>query len=270
MIMDQESSTAIRQLSEEQLSDFGQAEYFSQQMFDDLYAWMDGRVGDRPFKFLDLGGGAGKFADTILGRFPNSTGVVLDNSSFLLNQNQVNGKKTLIEADIDDLTDVLGDDSFDFVFLNWVLHHCVVDGYFATRQKQHEILQNAAAVLIEGGHVVVSENLPKGMITDGLCTFLINRLTSSTVLAPMLRKRRVNTAGIGVCYVGKTQWERTFKDAGLCITGFWEYKKWNTPLLERLCLTMRFQRKGLFVLHQGACADPPASFHSKSREAGIG
>ncbi|MCS7466749.1 methyltransferase [Stieleria sp. ICT_E10.1] len=257
MVTDTAKSDSIRKLTDEQLGDFDR-EYMNPRMFNALCEWIQHQKSlKNSFDFLDVGGGNGVFADKMLAAYPEATGTVLDNSELLLQRNKPHARKAL-ELRSAEFVDGL-DHSFDLIFFNFVLHHFVVGGYLETRRRQIDILRKAASRLKPDGHIVFLECMPQGMISDTLCSFLINRITSSRLLASFVRSAGANTGGIGVCFLGKYQWQRTVREAGLETSHYQYFGTWGESIrlfrLKKLCLTMKSISNAFFFvrIERDAC-----------------
>ncbi len=258
MVPDTDKTASIRKLTDEQLGDFDR-EYMNPRMFNALCEWIRQQKSlGGSFEFLDVGGGNGVFADKMLAAYPEATGTVLDNSELLLGRNTPHPHKTL-ELRSAEFLDCL-DRSFDLVFFNFVLHHFVVGGYRETRRKQIDILRKAASRLKPNGHIVLLECMPRGMISDTLCSFLINRITSSRLLARLVRRAGANTGGIGVCFLGKNQWQRAVEEARLETSHYQNFGTWGHSIrlfqLKKLCLTMTSISNAFFFVRMAQDVSP--------------
>jgi hypothetical protein len=128
----------------------------------------------------------------------------------------------------------------------------VTGSYTKTRVVQTEILRKVGTLLRRPGYIIALECVPQGIFGDTLCSYLINRITSSTMLARVVKSAGANTAGVGVCFLGKRQWESTFDLAGLHINHFHDLGTWGESIgrfhLKRLVLTMKKISSAYFFL----------------------
>jgi ubiquinone/menaquinone biosynthesis C-methylase UbiE len=241
----------IRVLEKSQVESFD-TEYVDQEMWATLETILNNRmsVTNSNFSFLDLGGGNGKFTDKILSKFEECQGYLLDNSSYLLSLNTVNQRKTIVEVNAEEIEGLLQDQKFDIIFMNWVLHHFVKGGYSKTLQTQVNILSQAKNLLSENGRIIVIENLPEGLFGETICSFIINRVTSSKIFAPIVKKMGGNTAGVGICFLGEQQWLKQFLLAGLCKESIFKFPKWQLNPIKKTLLTIKSIRVGIFVLNK--------------------
>jgi 2-polyprenyl-3-methyl-5-hydroxy-6-metoxy-1,4-benzoquinol methylase len=109
------------------------------------------RFGDRPARILDLGGGNGRFLDSLLAALPNARGTLIDISAELLARNVSSPRKEIINGSIADLSGVLAGQMFDIITLNWVLHHLVGRSYEVCRRNVVECLAACAGLLAPAG-----------------------------------------------------------------------------------------------------------------------
>jgi ubiquinone/menaquinone biosynthesis C-methylase UbiE len=239
----------IRVLTEEQVKSFD-VEYVTKEMWPEIESILNShlKISGSNFLFLDIGGGNGVFADSILELYPESQGYLIDNSQYLLSLNKLSLRKTLIEGSVDDLSNLIEANKFDFIFMNWVLHHFVKNGYLDTLECQANALCQAKALLKEDGQLIVIENLPEGLFGETFCTFIINKVTSSKIIAPLVKKMGGNTAGIGICFLGKKQWIKQFKKVGLSIEHLVTFREWELNQIKKTILTIKNIRVGIFSL----------------------
>lgn len=242
-------SESIKELDDTQVLAFD-TEYVTEELWESLINELNRlEFTKSDFSFLDIGGGNGQFTDRLLNHFPNSQGYLLDNSKFLLDKNQEHPRKSLIESSAENLPDILEDNNkFEIIFLNWMLHHCVLDSFTKTKKCQREILKKAMMALKDTGRIVVFENLPQGLLGETLCSYMINRVTSSKTIAPFVKKMGGNTAGIGIGFLGEKQWQKQFALAGLTIENFKLFNEWKLNLIKKYLLTIKDMRVGLYVL----------------------
>jgi ubiquinone/menaquinone biosynthesis C-methylase UbiE len=242
-------NTQIRILEKSQVESFD-VEYVTEEMWSALQKILNDRISvtGSDFSFLDIGGGNGKFTDRVLSNFQESHGYLLDNSSYLLSLNTSDQRKTVAEVSAEDIVGLLQDQKFDIIFMNWVLHHFVKGGYSTTLQTQVNILKQAKSLLSENGRIIVIENLPEGLFGETVCSFIINRVTSSKLFAPFVKKMGGNTAGIGICFLGEQQWLKQFLLAGLRKENLVKFSKWPLNPIKKALLTIKSIRVGIFVL----------------------
>lgn len=166
---------------------------------------------------LDLGGGAGRFADVLLARYPSCQIAVADSSELLLSRNRPHPRKTVLHVDASRLATAFEPHSFDVIFLHRLLHHLVGDSYGETIRFIQEVLCQCAAVLKPHGRLSVIENIWDGRFFDRLSGRLLYHATSSRLLAPLTRRMGANTAGTGVCYVSDRLLTCLVEHAGFCV-----------------------------------------------------
>jgi len=235
----------VKQLEDAQLETFD-SEYVNSARWEIVKACIDRDFHDEDFSFLDLGGGNGVFVDKILQHYPNSTATVLDNSELLLSKNTEHPRKTTILSSVEDMEDTLKGRKFDIIFMNWLLHHVISDTYERTTQYVLNTLRMTPNFLTDRGKVSVFENIYDGYIFDNLPSHLIYWLTSSKVLAVPVKKLGANTAGVGVCFRSKKNWENLIESSDLAILKYSDDAEWGLSQIKRLILHIRSLRVGHF------------------------
>src|SRR5262249_20328278 len=100
------------------------------------FTFLDELNENRPFKLLDLGGGNGLFADQLLARFSKSSVTIVDISSALLTKNNLSNRKELIHGSIENISEIFAGCKFDYITMNWVLHHLVGNSYRLCQENQ--------------------------------------------------------------------------------------------------------------------------------------
>jgi len=179
------------------------------------------------FRFLDVGGGTGRFADRLLSSFPHASGAVLDNSEMLLSKNTPHDRKQLICDSVERLAGVSG--KFDLVCVHWVLHHLVSSTYTKTTGNQSATLQALRTLLSAGGRISVYENMFEGWVLDSLPGRIIYHLTAARSISRVTRMMGANTAGVGVCFRSRSEWQRVIRNAGLSVDSYVEPDNWVWP-----------------------------------------
>jgi hypothetical protein len=221
-------------------------EYFGPREFEVIVDALRGRF-ERPVNLLDVGGGNGKFLDSLMASLPTGRVVNLDISAALLGLNKKN--KVLIHASI--LDDPFKDDTeerkFDVITVNWVLHHMIGATERDCRMLQLGTLEACKSALRSGGLIAVAENDYRSWLRDDYSGRLIYAITRSRVLARFAR-RFANTAGVGVRFRTERGWRRLFDQAGLTVAGVFHGEKWRTRFWKRALLGMRAPRHVHFLL----------------------
>lgn len=173
---------------------------------------------DAPFSILDVGGGNGVFLDRLLESFPNATGTLVDISQGLLDKNAPNPRKRLILGSVDQLDALIGDETFDIITLNWLLHHLVNFRYDECRRNCVSMLSECRRRLKPNGRIIVAENMFNGFFGSNLPSWLIHRITTvRTGWFVALARRYFNTAGVGVCFRSHDGWRAVFADSELAV-----------------------------------------------------
>src|SRR5437762_1932790 len=156
----------LEQLADDQLQSFD-TEYVNDARWAPVGRSIEHDFPDGRFTFLDVGGGSGMFADRVLETYPQSRGVVLDNSQLLISRNKPHPRKELLLESVERLGAAIGDRRFDLISTNWLLHHLVSRSYARTRSNIDGALRMISGFLTDRGRLSVYENLYNGILIDG-------------------------------------------------------------------------------------------------------
>ena len=240
-------AVALRKLQDSQLNHFDR-DRFTDEMWERLSDRIAADFPDGRFRFLDVGGGNGSFADGLLSRFPASHGVLIDNAEVLIARNAPHPRKTIICQSCESMEPHLGGSTFDLINVNFLLHHLVSDSYERTRRAQTNMLAAAARMLSPRGRISVFETLYDGLVLDGAPSWLIYQFTASRILAPVTRRMGANTAGCGVCFLSEAQWRESFRSLRFDVAWFRRYERRPFNPLRQLALHIRSRGVGHFWL----------------------
>lgn len=235
----------MKTLDDSQLAAFD-VEFVDDRLWSLVAARIDCDFPAGDFRFLDVGGGTGRFADQLLERYPRATGTVLDSSERLLAGNRPHDRKTLINDSVERLAELFAPGEFDLICFHWLLHHLVFSSWSGSRLAMVKALGAARELLSERGRVSLFENMYDGLLIDGMPGFLIFTLTSSKLLSPLLKGLGANTAGVGVCFQSRRQWKQLLTRAGCTIKGYSDDVTWTLPWHWRVLLHMGYVRVGHF------------------------
>ena len=234
-------------LQDDQLEQFD-FEFANDQMREDFFDLVSRQFGGRAFTHLDVGGGNGRFADRLLERFPRCRSTVVDVAQVLLARNRPHPRKEVLRVAAEDMHRHLGGRRFDLITLNWMLHHLSAGSYHRTRGHQRAVLREVGRFLAPGGRVSVFEDLVEGLLVRDLPSWLVYQVTSSKLLAPLVRRLGANTAGTGVCFLTEHQWRGVFRRVGYAVRKYVPYWAWQLPRAKCLILHIKTMRNGLFWL----------------------
>lgn len=233
------------------LLDETQVEAFDTEFVDDcrwplIEQYIEQTFGSESFSFLDIGGGNGTFTDRILERFPLAQATVLDSSAHLISKNQLNPRKKCICDSVENLKNI--NEKFDLVSMNWLLHHLVSDTYAQTRVNQIMTLKAIHNLLTPRGKLSIFENIYHGWIWRQLPGRLIFFLTSLKSISFITRRLGANTAGVGVCFLTKSEWISSIENADLKVLKYNEPDDWSweIQLIWKLFLHVKERRIGHF------------------------
>ncbi|WLQ15456.1 class I SAM-dependent methyltransferase [Hahella aquimaris] len=166
---------------------------------------------------LDVGGGNGTFLDTMLSSMPESKGTIVEMSRAMADKNAPRHNKEVICDNYLDWADrkLDGDERFDVIFFNFVLHHFVGESWTASVELQNKALEISRRLLTRGGVIVVYEIHYNGGLFNEITSKIIYGVSSSKVLAPFAKLMGANTAGFGVCFHSEPFWRELFSKQGM-------------------------------------------------------
>lgn len=191
------------------------------------------------FSILDVGGGNGRFLDTILEVYPSAHGTLIDISPQLTALNRPHPRKTIRIGSVENLGAEFPEGSFDIIMMNWLLHHLVSPSYSECENNCKLTLHACRKLLKPNGTIVVTENMFDGFGGTNLPSWMIYMITR--VRAPwfVARSRRFfNTAGVGVCFRSASSWRGIFRDAGLRIVHDDAGRVWDLAPRHRLAAAL--------------------------------
>lgn len=220
-------------LSDSQLSTFDR-EYVTPAMWSSIHSSIARDFPDGRFSFLDVGCGNGSFADRLLQEYPESVATVLDSSELLLAKNKSHPRKAVV---LGDAMEVAGlGKRFDIIFCNLLLHHLITSWSFNQTQKNvSHALTRMRQSLSERGRLSICEHEYNGYI-DEFPSRAIFYLTSSRLLAPIVKRLGANTAGVGVCFFSRKRLFKRLSESGFMVLNFSPNE--HDPRLERKALLL--------------------------------
>ena len=207
-------------LSEEQNAAFD-TEFHTPEELEAKFVLLEEFSKNKSFDILDLGGGNGWFVDQLLSRFPKSSATIVDVSALLLAKNKLSDRKELIHGAIEQISELLGGRTFDYITVNWVFHHLVGNTYQGCWRNCIHVLLQCKMLLRPEGKLIVAENMFDGYLKSNLPSYIIYGITA--IRWPWfvrLAKRFFNTAGVGVCFHSRRTWQQMFSEAGFEVAAF--------------------------------------------------
>ncbi|MCK4595125.1 class I SAM-dependent methyltransferase, partial [bacterium] len=149
-------------LNEKQLAHYDRDYYAFRSIWPPLFRFFERDFPNGDFHLLDVGGGAGRFADYLLARYPASCATVLDMSPRLLERNRPDVRKWLMLGDAIRLDELHLSRDIDVVSFNFVLHHLLARDEVSSRRLRCGVLRQAARLLRKGGRILIIEPLYHG------------------------------------------------------------------------------------------------------------
>jgi len=168
-------------------------------------------------KVVDLGGGAGHFANEVFAFF-ESRRIPADITVIDLFRYEELGNSNIkfIEQSATTALDSYLDDSIDVFFMNLMLHHLIGDSYNKTKQNQEELLEIAYRKLKPNGRLFVYETSTQNPMIGDLSIPIIYFMTSSKLplLTKISKKMGSESAGTGVLFLSTHKWKKIFRKIG--------------------------------------------------------
>jgi len=166
-------------------------------------------------KILDIGGSRGYFALNVKEYFCNTDCdvTVVDNTRFDT-WTDFSKRITFIEASVDDINKIFPEDTVDIVFANRVFHHFVRDDWRKTLEGIDQIIKKIYKIIRGNGILCITEHFFNGLLIDSFSGRLVYEISSSrrrTIIA-QCKKIRVESAGVGVCFLSKKIWIKKLTD----------------------------------------------------------
>lgn len=187
----------------------------------------------QPISVLDVGCGAGIFADHILETFPAATICCVDVSIGMLRRGKQDSRKRLILGDARNLP-FAETASFDLINADALMHHLVtIGGYESSIDAICAFLAQLRRLLKPNGLLLVREIYHEHVFQRELGSRLLYAVSTTRTPAPVarfLRKAGLNTANIGVCFLVRNRWREVLSKAGFSIVAD-EDKPWGRWLM---------------------------------------
>lgn len=195
-------------------------------------------IGTDEILILDIGGGAGYFANEIKAFYnqnnTNASVNVIDNCQY--NEWLLFDNVNFIAESAFTALDKFPDSSVDICFLNMILHHLTTDTYKKTRKSQQELLEMIYKKIKPDGYVCITECYNQNPIIRGFSTPVAYLLSSIElpILKKIAKKIGVGVTGAAVCFLSNESWEKLFSKIGFKIIDNQESPwHWEIKLLLR-------------------------------------
>jgi len=238
-----------QKLSKEQIKAFYH-DYFVDEQVGNFIALMKPYIDPPPARIIDVGGGAGFFAESLQERVGVET-VVLDSDPKSVSICKQRG----VEAVLGDALNPEFNESDVVVCLNLILHHLVG----RSEQDTAEMQSRALMVWKSSARVIfVSEYVYESFLINSFSGKLIYLITKNSFLSFVGRlisrivpSLRANTFGVGVRFRSKAEWLKMFGDRGFEVVGMVRGPEDQVSLARRLLL-IKSCRRDSFILRSAA------------------
>jgi SAM-dependent methyltransferase len=168
------------------------------------------------FSMLDVGCGAGVFADMVLAKYPQATVVCVDFSAPMLARNTRSSRKYPLQADARQLP--FRPSGFDVINIDAVMHHLIdFNGYTQTVAGIGAFLSILASLLKPKGILAVREIYHEYVMRETFGSRAMYFVSTKRLPGPVaaaIKAMGLNTANAGVCFLTRKQWRTRFAEAG--------------------------------------------------------
>jgi ubiquinone/menaquinone biosynthesis C-methylase UbiE len=200
---------------------------------------------------LDVGGGIGTFANSILNLNDNIQSIDVVDPSIQAHLNFVEHQKTtLIKGH---MSNINNSNTYDFITVNLVCHHIISHSNIDTFEAQVNFLKDASNFLEAQGVLLLEENIYESYLFEDLCGRLIYEITSLRGIEKITRKLGANTAGEGVRFHSDTTWRKIFARSGFKVVqthdNLWEG---GMPIWQKIPLLCKNRYQRIYVLQKDA------------------
>ena len=199
---------------------------------------------------LDVGGGIGTFANSILNLNDEILSIDVVDPSEQAHSNFVTHQKTSLIKGF--MSNIQNAKSYDFIMANVVCHHIISHTNTDTVEAQIKFLKDAYSLLEEQGVLAVQENSYESYFLEDLCARLIYEITSLRGIEKITRKLGANTAGEGVRFHSDAAWQKIFRKSGFKVIQTHDNLAWGMPIWQKIPLLCRSRHQRIYVLQKDA------------------
>jgi hypothetical protein len=201
------------------------------------------------FSFLDIGGGNGFFAKTVLDTNPMSTVTVIDPAAKLLNK--ITDKKIIkIIGSIP--YDFPSEDKYDYIHLKEVIHHITGNTIKETKELLKTSLSLIKRHLNTNGYLMIHDLFYEGYVYPPITRFLIFYLL---ILQNKLRIKipiKEFLMNLSVCFYTRQELKSLLLESGFIIVDYGE-EYWDTNFKTNLMLLHKW---GRILITAQRCPNP--------------
>ena len=201
---------------------------------------------------LDVGGGIGTFANSILNLNDEIQSIDVVDPSEQAHSNFVSHQKTSLIKGF--MSNIQNAKLYDFIMINLVCHHIISHTNADTFDAQIKFLKDARGLLESQGVLLVQENIYESYFLEDLCARLIYEITSLRGIEKITRKLGANTAGEGVRFHSDAVWQKIFAKSGFTVTLTHDNPAWGSgmPIWQKIPLLCRRRYQRIYVLQKNA------------------
>jgi ubiquinone/menaquinone biosynthesis C-methylase UbiE len=205
---------------------------------------------DSRMHILDVGGGNGSFLDLLLDNLPNSTGILLDNSKYMISLNKTHPRKETVLSSATNAANKFGNMKFDIITINLLLHHLVVSKEKDIESIVIRCLEGVGNLLCKKGSVVLYEQTYDGWskrLDPGRAIFFLSSI-KQPMIADFFRRLGANSAGVGVRFRSRAGWREISKKSGYRMVAEKTLFVDNVSLFRRFALGIKTMASHVYLL----------------------
>lgn len=199
---------------------------------------------------LDVGGGIGTFANSILNLNEEIKSIDVVDPSEQAHSNFITHQRSnLIKGFMGNIED---GKTYGFITINLVCHHIISRQNMDTLEAQINFLKDARNLLEDQGVLIIEENIYESYLLEDLCARLIYEITSLRGIEKITRKLGANTAGEGVRFHSDAAWQKIFTKSGFKVIQTHDNLTWGSgmPIWQKLPLLCKSRYQRIYVLQK--------------------
>lgn len=228
--------------------------YINQEEFQTISDHIESQYGSQERTLIaDFGGGNGQFCDLLLRQHPNAELYNIDLSKDLLDLNIRSDRKHLVNSSFYDFQ---LDTKLDVACMNYVLHHLVSSTRSGSVSLIDRAFGHAHAALSKDGSLIIFENILVSRVNEKISSAILYWGSSSKLISRITKFLGVNTAGVGIYYMGELELLELADRNGFNLESSFVFRPPYRSLIYNVFFSKEIMRKG-FVFSRVERHAPP-------------